>query len=64
MTAQPAGTIETGAGYSIMVCGELIWKPLIGDRVLLGQSGINHLQWLLIGIIAALVICQSRWLPF
>ena len=38
MTAQPAGTIETGAGYSIMVCGELIWKPLIGDRVLLGQS--------------------------
>ena len=38
MTAQPAGKIETGAGYSIMVCGELIWKPLIGDRVLLGQS--------------------------
>ena len=38
MTAQPAGTIETGVGRSIMVCGELLWKPLIGDRVLLGQS--------------------------
>ena len=27
-----------GVGRSIMVCGELLWKPLIGDRVLLGQS--------------------------